>query len=195
MKRILILFLGLMLLLTGCAFGEEPDLSGMSLEELLELQSRIRAEMGSRQEDYDALITRALSMLKAAWQEELARYDNPGKAYYVDIRGVRVIRIKEDLPERETEVFGGIKYLIEFLYYDDYMSCPAGFTSGHNVGYLDYSGAFANTFAVDDEGNMVPKPSLIRSYASRTYEADYSLFIEEVIDFRDQYNQVIEFRQ
>ena len=102
------------------------------------------------------------------------------------------IRIKEDLGEQESEIFNGIKYLVEFLLYDDYFSSGSSIP-GHNAGYLDLSGLYC-VVTVDYEGGMnLEKNNPLRIYTSRYYVQDYSTIIEDVIDLHESYNQLIEF--
>ena len=193
MKRLIVLLLGLILLLPACSLGEELDLSEMTPEQLADLQSRIQAELNSRPGDYDVIITQALAVLKDGWKEEFAKYSQPGITYYVDIRGVRVVRIKDNLEGKASEPFGNLKYLVEFLLYDDYFSSGSSLKSGHNVGYLDLSGVNC-VVTVDLDDNMaLTMTNPLRIYSSRTFNYDYSAIIEEVIDLHDRYNQLIEF--
>ncbi len=200
MKRLLILLLGLILLFPACSLGDDPDLSKMTSEELTDLQARIQAELDSRHDDYDEIVTKALSVLKKGWKEEYAKSNKPGMTFYIDIRGVRIVRIRDDLGEKEAKYFEGIKYLVDFLLYDDYISCGTfsangAVGSGYNVGYLDYSGV-KNVVTVDHDGNMVlAQTSPLRMYRAKTYECDFSTIIEEVIDFHEKYNQLMEFPQ
>ncbi len=139
----------------------------------------------------DSLIRAALSSLRSAWQKE---YSNskwyPAGEYVVDIRGTRLIRIKDELAEREAKYFGDISCLIEFLMYDDSYGMDG---PGHNAGYHDIS--MQNyTVVVYRSGLMSSvKMSPIQTYRSRTYISNFSTFIEEVVDYRDQYNQVFTF--
>lgn len=138
----------------------------------------------------DSLIRAALSSLRSAWQTEFSnpkRY--PAGEYVVDIRGTRLIRIKDELAEREEKYFGGISCVIEFLLYDDLLSMDG---PGHNAGYRDVS--LQNcAVVVYRSGLMSVKTSPISQYRTRTYVSDFSTFIEEVVDYRDQYNQVFTF--
>lgn len=138
----------------------------------------------------DSLIRAALSSLHSAWQTEFSnpkRY--PAGEYVVDIRGTRLIRIKDELAEREAKYFGGISCVIEFLLYDDLLSMDG---PGHNAGYRDVSLQNCSV-VVYRSGLMSVKTSPISQYRTRTYVSDFSTFIEEVVDYRDQYNQVFTF--
>ncbi len=191
MKRIVGMMIVVGMLFATNAFCEGIDLSGMSAAELAELQSRIQEEINSRPEDHEVLIAQALEVLKAGWKEEYDKNATSGVTFRLDIRGVRVIRIKDELNETAQKIFGDTKYVIEFLFYDDIYSDVNGF-SGHKVGYYDYSGQM-DSVLVDRQNNMTLSSHPIRNYSGRTYEMDYSSFIEEVTDYRDQYNQIIEF--
>ncbi len=141
--------------------------------------------------DDDALIRAAVQTLRGAWQKEYApaNYYSAG-IYTLDIRATQLIRIRSELAEREAKYFGDIDCIIEFLVYDDSLSMNGG---GHGVGYHDVS-RILYTVVVHRGGTLeAVKTSPIRLYASRTYEHDYSTFIEEVVDYGDQYNQVFDF--
>ncbi len=191
MKKLFCMMVVLSLLSGTAALSEGIDLSGMTTEELTELQVRIREEINSRPHDYDKLIEEALEVLKAGWKTCYEEYAVPGQTYALDIRSVRVIRLKEGLGDAERKVFGDTRYVVEFLFYDDYFSNPAG-CSGHQVGYMDYS-CQNDCVLVDSQGGMMLTSHIFSTYRGRTYNIDLSPFVEEVTDYCDQYNQVIEF--
>ena len=84
------------------------------------------------------------------------------------------------------------QYVIEFLLYTDYMSVGER-ADGHNAGYYDNIGMYDNVIVYRD-GRMECLSHVLSDYRSRTYELDYSTFIEQVIDLHEQYNQVIQFK-
>ena len=106
------------------------------------------------------------------------------------LHGGTASRVREELAEKEAKYFGDISCVIEFLLYDDMLSSSG---PGHNAGYHDVS--LQNYSVVVYRSGLVStsKSSPITLYRSRTYESDYSSFIEEVVDYRDQYNQVFTF--
>ena len=172
-----------MTLLVCAAAAEGPSFPGM-IELITETPE---SPAGSD----DALIRSALSALRSHMRNEYT----PAKGfqtgiYTVDIRSTRLIRIKADLPEREAKYFSNIACVIEFLMYDDYYSLSGG---GHRTGYHDIS--MMNNCCTVSRAGVVSAVSLspIRTYVSRTYETDYSTFIEEVVDYGAQYNQVFSF--
>ena len=192
MKKLFFLVLILCLSVAASGLCEDLDLSGMTTEQLAELQSRIQDELDNRPADYDVIISEALDVLRDGWEKEYAKTAVPGTTYSIDIRGVRLIQIKDQLDGKEAEIFGGIRYLIEFLMYDDYFSSGTGMAQC-NAGYMMLSG-MNSTVVVDRNNQMALQGNnLIRLYTARTYNYDYSLFIEKVVDFHEQYNQVIAF--
>ena len=142
-------------------------------------------------QDDDALIRAAVQTLKGAWQKEYSTSNHYSAGeYMVDIRATRLIRIKEDLEEREAKYFGDVSCIIEFLMYDDYYGVDG---AGHGVGYHDVS-QMLNSVIVHKNGILeAVKASMIRQYSARTYIYDYIFFIKEVIDCGDTYNQVLTF--
>lgn len=190
-KSIFLMLLAACLLLPAFSSGEDMDLSAMTPGQLRDLQSRIANELVTRPEEYDGLVADAFEVLKAGWQEEYEKYAVPGMTYSLDIRGVRVIRIKDSLEQREAAYFGDVQYVVEFLFYDDYYCCPSGL-AGSNAGYLAYSG-FRYSVVVDRKGQMSLAMDPFRLYSTRTYTFDFSLFIDEVTDYGTKYNRMIEF--
>ena len=191
MKRFISILILISLLCCSFALGEGIDLSQMTPEQLTELQARVQEEIDSRPEDHTLMIAGALEMLKAGWKEEYDKYGEPGMTFKLDIRGVRVIRLKDDLDEKTAGRLQNAKYIVDFLFYDDLYSDVMGF-SGHKVGYYDYSGQ-KNNVVMDRDGHVFLAAHLLETYRSFTYETDYSSIVEEVTDYRDQYNQIIEF--
>ncbi len=191
MKRFVSLMAVLCMLCGAGALGEGIDLSGMTDTELEELQVRIREELNSRPDEHGQMIAEALEVLKAGWKKEYDEHAVPGTACILDIRGVRVVELKKELEEQESKVFGDTRYIVEFLFYDDFRSAFSGF-SGHNAGYTDMS-LLNDSVLVDGQNNMTLATGLIRRYALKAAETDYSSFIEKVTDYRDRYNRMIEF--
>ena len=192
MRRIWICFIVLCMLCCSCALGEGIDFSALSDEQLAELQSGIREELNSRHGEHHQMITLALNVLRNGWQQEYQKKGMPGTTYYLDIRGVRVIKLKDNLDEKASEVFDNSAYIVEFLLYDDYWSASLGLSySGHNTGYLDLT-AQNDSVLVSKFGFMTLSSQTIKRYMSRTYAGDFSEFVESVTDYHDQYNQIIE---
>ena len=93
---------------------------------------------------------------------------------YFEIKNTRVITIKEN----EIELFKDVDYIIEYELYTDYMgSAP----------YYENCGV-KNNVVVYKNGTMDVTNSLIRMYRSKTYQTDYSGFIEAIDDYQGQYN-------
>ncbi len=195
MKRILVILLAMALLVPVCSCGEDLNLSEMTTEELTALQFRIRSELNSRQMKYADIMEKALNVLKEGWKAVYAKSSNPDATYKLDIRGARVIVIKDDLDEKAAVLFGQAKYLVEFLFYDDYHSSELSLGSGHNAGYMDHSGINFIVGVDRNKNMMLINNDLFRLYSGRYYDNDFSSIIEEVYDYHGQYNQVIEFPQ
>ena len=130
--RKLILCLTIVILMTGYALAGSAD---PAFPDMLPQQDTSAAGR-----DDDALIKAAVQTLKSAWQKEYATCykDIPGE-YLVNIRDTRLIRIRDELEEREAKHFGDISCVIEFLLYDDYLG-----GAGHRAGYHDVSRMFCS---------------------------------------------------
>ena len=138
-----------------------------------------------------------LSALVQKAQEVLADYykgyywddDNPDTENTLDIRNTRVICVKEDLDEvqeeyissAQEEVFGDVRYVVEFL---EYMDMPGSTISLPGT----------DSVVVYDDGTMRYIYSIFRTYASRVFSYDFSTIIDQVIDLHEEYNQVIRFQ-
>ena len=104
-----------------------------------------------------------------------------------------MIRVKDNLDEKTAGYLKNAKFIIDFLFYDDYRSEMSN-SSGHNVGFHDLT-AVNNDVVIDHDGNIFLERNLIEVYMGRTYEyGDLSHIIESVTDYREQYNQIIEFK-
>lgn len=110
--------------------------------------------------------------------------------YRLDIRSTRVFCIKdkpgevqeENAASVQEEFFGDIQYVVEFLAYSD--SKPS------NI----YSFSVTECVILYDNGTMEWGNDCFRIYRNRTFSSDFSTIIEQVIDFHEEYNQVICFQ-
>ena len=118
MKRALLVLTAVCLMFLCCSCGENADSSVTTPVQ----QVRDREELNSRTGEFEQMIGKALNVLKEGWKEEYKRFAAPGSVYTLDIRGLRIIKIKDRLEEKEEKIFGDIRYLVEFLFYDDYYS-------------------------------------------------------------------------
>ena len=171
---------------SGAAILDEL-MSGV-LSELEEDKSNLSGDETA----YAELVDQAIDVLAQKWNDIYWEEENPDKEYLLDIRGVRIVCIKDDLAEKPAEFFDGVQYIVEFLLYTDYMSVGE-IAGGHNAGYYDNIGMYDNVVVYRD-GRMECLSHVLSDYRSRTYELDYSTFIEQVIDLHEQYNQVIQFK-
>ena len=180
MKTCIALLLALLLCL-----GTITALAGPAFPGMIETPGAAVAPVSD-----DAVIRQALSALRSAWQQEYLGQHYCAGEHRLDIRGTRVIRVKSELAEREAKYFGDVACMVEFLIYNDYFAAEQ---PGPGVGYDDAVQRL-NTVVVYRSGLMQAVAlSPIESYRSRTYSNDYTGFIEEVVDYGGQYNQVFTF--
>ena len=119
------------------------------------------------------IVTEATQQLKQYWKQHYKEDDIETDGYF-EIKNTRVITIKEN----EIELFKDVDYIIEYELYTDYMgSAP----------YYENCGV-KNNVVVYKNGTMDVTNSLIRMYRSKTYQTDYSGFIEAIDDYQGQYN-------
>ena len=142
--------------------------------------------------DYYDIAEAAIEVLAEHWNDKYWDKEFPDKEYVLDIRSTRIIKIKDEMEEREEDYFGDVQYIVEFLFYDDYMSYGS-ISGGQNIGYYQTTG-IDNNIVVYDDGSLECMSNFIRLYTSKTYNMDYSTFIDQVIDLHERYNQVIRFK-
>ena len=132
----------------------------------------------------------AVDFLIDEWDEIYRSYfSENGDSYRLRICDTRVVRLKEDMPERQAEYFGDIRYIVEFLLYDDLVYARSGAPSGSTVGYYTYSGLY-NKVSVAEDGSMRLYDA-IGNYRGKYYDIDCRPIIDEVTDFGEQFNQEI----
>lgn len=120
------------------------------------------------------IVTEATEQLKKYWKQEYQDTKHNNTDGYFEIKNTRVITIKEN----EIELFKDVAYIIEYELYTDYMgSAPYYENCGVN-----------NNVVVYKNGTMDVASNLIRLYRSKTYQTDYSGFIEAIDDYHGQYN-------
>ena len=119
------------------------------------------------------IITEATAQLMEYWKQSYKETDVETDGYF-EIKNTRVITIKEN----EIELFKDVAYIIEYELYTDYMgSAPYYANCGVN-----------NNVVVYKNGTMDIVSNLIRTYRNKTYQTDYSSFIESIDDYNGQYN-------
>ena len=116
--------------------------------------------------------------------------NNPDKEYTLDIRSTRIICIRDDFDEAQEEsllsvqeeLFGNVRYIIEFYVYSDLLDSTYSYPTTTDV-------------IIYDDGNMEwSSKGYLQKYVSRTFSNDFSAIIDQVIDLHEEYNQVIHFQ-
>ena len=141
------------------------------------------------EDKYDSIVEAAIESFADTWKTTLTddSYQTDG---YVSIKNTRIIVLKEDpvfssdTNKRSYEAaFKGARYVVEFLFYADYFgSAP----------YYSYPG-INNAVLVFEDGSCETVKNPVDTYRSRSYETDYSGFIEECIDLGGDYNRDFDF--
>ena len=123
--------------------------------------------------EHNAVITEGIEELKDYWEDLYEESDVITDGYF-EIKNTRIITIKNN----DIALFDDVKYIIEFELYTDYMgSAP----------YYENAGTHDNVI-VYENGTMDVSNSLIRAYRSKTYQMDYSDFIQTIDDYHGYYN-------
>ncbi len=124
-------------------------------------------------------VSQSIHALTEKWEEIYSAEDYSGDKH-LEIRNTRIVHISEDTV---VEDFQDMDYIVEFILFSDYFgSAPYYENIGHYdcvVVYKDGSTSveFANPFSI---------------YRAINYAPDFSGIIESVVDYGDDYNQVIE---
>ena len=134
--------------------------------------------------EYDEIVLPAIEALKDAWREIYGEYPDMylGHTGYLEIKNTRILRIREDLSgakEAAETLFGDVDCLVEFMLYTDYYGSEPYYAG---VGMYD-------CVALRRDGAVKAlSKNPLEFYRSRTYDADYSGIIEEIIDLNGEYN-------
>ena len=145
-----------------------------------------------QQSEYSEMVNEAIKVLADTWNDEYWNEDYPDKEYILDIRSTRIICIREDIEEELAKKIGGVRYIIEFLLYDDYLNYGE-MPSGQGIGYYSQSGV-NNNVVVLANGQMLCMSKVVDNFRNRTFISDFRPIIEQVIDLHEQFNQVIHFK-
>ena len=124
-------------------------------------------------ENHDAVITKAIEELRDCWKEVYKESQVKTDGHF-EIKNTRMITVKDN----DLEIFDDIEYIIEFELYTDYRGSAPYY---ENVG-------INNTVVVYKNGKMAVESDLIRAYRSKTYQTDYSDFIQAIDDYHGYYN-------
>ena len=122
------------------------------------------------------IVTAANKQLKDCWKEYYADPENDYTDGYFEIKNVRVVTIKNN----DIELFQDVAYIIEYELYTDFMGTAP---------YYENCGV-DNNVVVYKNGTMDVVSNFIRLYRSKTFQTDYSGFIETIDDYHSQYNCV-----
>ena len=135
-----------------------------------------KVQPGTNQEElkHHEIVTEATEQLKKYWKQEYQDTKNNNTDGYFEIKNTRVITMKDN----DIELFQDVAYIIEYELYTDYMgSAPYYENCGVN-----------NNVVVYKNGTMDVASNLIRLYRNKTFQTDYSGFIEAIDDYHGQYN-------
>jgi len=139
-------------------------------------------------EEDTALVSAATDALKDYWKALYIECDY-SKTGYLEIKNTRIIWIQDEPKGGEgvagnadsyiEECFEGVDCVVEFVLFSDYY--------GSDPYYCD--AGIADCVVVYADGTMaVSMMNLFYLYRSRTFSADFSGIIREIVDFGAEYN-------
>jgi len=129
---------------------------------------------------HDELVESAREALCDEWADIYSK--DRGCEEYVEIINTRVVTINRGAGD-VNEMFWGVKYLVEFELFTDYLGTAPYYT---NAGVYD-------CVIVYKDGSMeVMSQNPIDFYRSRYYTTDFSDIIDEMVNLGSTYNTVLE---
>ena len=214
MKKLLAALLALtMLLCVGAAGETNASDAALSLIDRLRqaIQTRDDATMdevmqaveawwamnpeAERDDDVTEYVSAALSARDALlreWRGEYAQEMYEGHSGYLEIRSTRVFRIAEEpvshADQRQDEiaqqVFGDVKYVVEFVLFSDYQATEP---------YYFWAG-LKDHVTVSPYGGTTVTQNPFNLYRGRTYMGDFTGIIEDTVDLGYALNGVYRLR-
>jgi len=183
MKKLIALVL-LFSLSCCCAFAEQPNFDGMTLDELLAYQEQLQAAMAAVEED--EIVSQAIDVLLDHWKvEHYEKKPGTSKEGYLEIVWTQVVYITDEAAE--SKYFENMLCVVEFLLLTDTLGTAPYYT---RVGFDECVAVYKDgTFAVTSR-------SPIDDYRMKTYSLDYTGIIESIsnrsTDFNGAYRLLVE---
>ena len=150
----------------------------------------------ARDDDVAEYVSAAISARDALlreWREEYAQEMYEGHSGYLEIRSTRVFRIAEEsvshADQRQDEiaqqVFGDVKYVVEFVLFSDYQATEP---------YYFWAG-LKDHVTVSPYGGTTVTQNPFNLYRGRTYLGDFTGIIEDTVDLGYALNGVYRLRE
>ena len=159
--------------------------AGLSSPRLLR-EEETRAEALQEAEDENTLVVQALPVLYQAIYDYCHETEN-GFDPLIDIRNVRVVRLKEHPVNQKGEdvssFFAGTRTFVEFSYFSNER------LNGVNGDYQPLS--YRSIFIKDDGSMGCSFSNPLDQYRSQSYSANYSGIVEQVTDLGDAWNGLL----
>ena len=130
----------------------------------------------------DKRVTEAIETVSEFWDNYYDKNEFENK--YLKIINTRIVNIKNNLSDEvlRGDLIEDIDYIVEFELLSSY---PYGTTPYYiNTG-------INNCVVVHKDGTVDVQKSPLYLYSARTFTTDFSLIIESIEDFGEQYNQII----
>ena len=119
----------------------------------------------------------AVKEIKKAWKENYDKYAyEDTEDRYVEIKNTRLVKIKANTT---TEEFKNVDYIVEFVLFSNHLRTAPYYMDS---GVLDCVVVYKN-----GKSEVVRNP--IRMYLTKTYNQDFSGFIQSVTDYEDAFNE------
>lgn len=140
------------------------------------------------EEDVSSIASKAKDVLISGWQKKTAEDSYLSDHLYLDIKNTRVVELTEEpyvtVGDAQTvpEVLSGVRYLVEFLFYSNYMGDSYPVSIGMN-----------DTVAVYSDGHMeLVSSNPLQRIRSQYYVTDFSGIIKKITDLGTALNTRIE---
>lgn len=154
---------------------EKQDLS-----QILQNKPSASVENSSSQKTWEErYVEKAIDLVKEYWK---SYYDKENSStYYLEIKNTRLIVLEET----SEEYFLNINYVVEFVLFSDfYQTAP----------YYSNIERYNNVVFYQDGTSSIVARNPFNEYTMFTYRSNYNDFIKEIVDFKSDYNQVLDLK-
>lgn len=129
---------------------------------------------GTEPNEHHEMICEAIELLKDYWLDSYLDNEHI-EDYYFEIKNTRVCGILEN----DVQEFSDVSYVIEFTLFTNYY-CTAP--------YYMVTPFFNDCVIVHRNGTMEVSRNPFQLYRSRTFDNDFSSFLDEIWDYQGAYN-------
>ena len=121
-------------------------------------------------------VEKSFEIFRAGWTDWLNERVSDAGEYVIDVKNVRIVKLKENDKDRLKDV----DFIVEFLFYMNYYQPGDAYSQSVNMN---------DSIAFYKDGTAKLENRLIYAYQMMSYDVDTSGYIEEVRDFGAAFNR------